>query len=226
MNIFLRGSGTCGRGKRRGKPRPPPLTSRRVTAAPPRANWVNRAGHKGGPAPPRAPPPPRADPPSPTRPAEMGGGGEGATPPRSLPVVLLVLAGVDLGTFGELLRAAAHLRGVLHGGAAKSGERRRPARGRKWRRKRSGHRLRRLYIAAKAANQRRPGDAAAPPCGGGGATRALRWPPPWACCRCRRGCAPSCWTWRAPPPPSPSCRCAAPGGGDWGFGVGGVRGFG
>eukprot|EP00075_Anas_platyrhynchos_P023453 XP_027312706.1 enolase-phosphatase E1 isoform X1 [Anas platyrhynchos] len=29
-------------------------------------------------------------------------------------------------------------------------------------------------------------------------------PPPWACWRCRPGCAPSCWTWRAPPPPSPS----------------------
>lgn len=40
-----------------------------------------------------------------------------------------------------------------------SGERRRrrrPARARKWRRKRSGHRLRRLYIPAPAANQRRP----------------------------------------------------------------------
>lgn len=45
---------------------PPPLTSRRVTAAPPRANWVNRAGHKGGPAPPPGPAPsPRRPPPPP-----------------------------------------------------------------------------------------------------------------------------------------------------------------
>ncbi|XP_074889737.1 enolase-phosphatase E1 isoform X1 [Buteo buteo] len=32
-------------------------------------------------------------------------------------------------------------------------------------------------------------------------------PPPWACCRCRRRCAPSCWTSRAPQPPSPSSSC-------------------
>ncbi|XP_074445300.1 enolase-phosphatase E1 isoform X1 [Larus michahellis] len=31
-------------------------------------------------------------------------------------------------------------------------------------------------------------------------------PLPWACCRCRRRCAPFCWTSRAPPPPSPSSR--------------------
>ncbi|XP_061850113.1 enolase-phosphatase E1 isoform X2 [Colius striatus] len=31
-------------------------------------------------------------------------------------------------------------------------------------------------------------------------------PPPWLSCRCRRRCASSCWTLRAPPPPSPSSR--------------------
>lgn len=211
----------------RGSPAPAADVTPRDHRPPPRPAPTGSIARdtKAAPPPPLGPAPSLRRPPPPPRGRQRWGGwgGAGATLSRSLPVVLLVLAGVDLGTFGELLRAAAHLGGVLHGGAAKSAERRRPARARKWRRKRSGHRLRRPYIEATAANQRLPGNAAAPPCGG--ASRALRWLPPWACCRCRRGCAPSCWTWRAPPPPSPSCRCAAPGGGGRDFEGGGGSGI-
>lgn len=42
-------------------------------------------------------------------------------PPPALPVVLLVLARVNLGALSELLRAAAHLGCVLHGGARAAG---------------------------------------------------------------------------------------------------------
>lgn len=63
-----------------------------------------------------APPPLSAKPPPPPARPKKAGERDGDAITLALPVILLVLARVDLGALSELLRAAAHLSYVLHGG--------------------------------------------------------------------------------------------------------------
>lgn len=103
------------------------MTSRPTGSPPssplPRGNWVTGPGHKGGRGHSRGAGPGRPSPARPKKAAER----DGAAIPLALPVILLVLARVDLGALSELLRAAAHLGCILHGGGKGGGALRRAA---------------------------------------------------------------------------------------------------